>query len=204
MEKGEKAVPPNSPASGSATPLREEAIQYASGLREIAISLDTYDDIFSDFDPRPYERRELSEDFLKEMSRRFYENPKGGIEVRFLIPADMREPRYEMTIRKRLRGHFAHEHQDVKTHIEKERGRGMRYAGAGFILLGLETASALWWTESQVLPRLVSWLLVPAGWYLMWTGIEKLVEVPAEWQHKLDLNERFVKCEYIFVTIEND
>lgn len=174
----------------------------ASGLREIAISLDTYDDIFSDFDPRPYSSRQVSQDFLNEIHRRYYENTKGGFEVRFLIPAAMREPKYELTIKKRLRQHFAHEHAYIKHRIEKERRRGMLYLAAGLALLGLETMAALWWQNGEVWPRLVSWLLVPIGWFCVWTGIEKVAETPAKLVRKLALFEKFVKCEYIFVTVD--
>lgn len=36
---------------------------------EISLVLDTYDDIFSDFDPRPYGERALSSDFLDEAKK---------------------------------------------------------------------------------------------------------------------------------------
>lgn len=45
-------------------------------MSEISIWLDNYDDIFSDFDPRPYSQRSLSDDFLaeaKKIEHEFYE-----------------------------------------------------------------------------------------------------------------------------------
>ena len=36
---------------------------------EISLSLDNYDDIFSDFDPRPFSQRALSDDFLIEAKK---------------------------------------------------------------------------------------------------------------------------------------
>ena len=40
-------------------------------LAEISILLDSYDDIFSDFDPSPYSERTLSDDYFNINDRRF-------------------------------------------------------------------------------------------------------------------------------------
>ena len=42
-------------------------------LRDISIWLETYDDIFSDFDPKAYSERVLSDDFLVEIRKVSYE-----------------------------------------------------------------------------------------------------------------------------------
>jgi hypothetical protein len=47
---------------------------------EIKLMLDTYDDIFSDFDPRPFSQRTLSEDFLEEARKASREKEMGNIE----------------------------------------------------------------------------------------------------------------------------
>ena len=65
-------------------------------MSEISLWLDTYDDIFSDFDPRPYSQREMSEDFLKEISRRYLEGKHGRFEVHFTIPSSERDLKAEM------------------------------------------------------------------------------------------------------------
>ena len=75
----------------------------AEKLREITIQLDTYDDIFSDFDPRPYSSRALSEDFIKEIKRHYMEDKRGRFEVHFTIPASERNIGDEGLIKKRLR-----------------------------------------------------------------------------------------------------
>jgi hypothetical protein len=36
--------------------------QRIKDLKEISIAIDTWDDIYSDFDPRPYNERDLSEE----------------------------------------------------------------------------------------------------------------------------------------------
>jgi hypothetical protein len=54
-----------------------------SDIFQIApIALDTYDDIFSDFDPSPFDHRVISEDFLSELRRRYNLTPKDN----FVVP----------------------------------------------------------------------------------------------------------------------
>ncbi len=168
-------------------------------MGEIAILLDTYDDIFSDFDPRPYEQRELSEDFIKELNRRHWENKKGGFEVRFLIPTSEREPRQEAIIKKRLREHFEREMRDLEGQLIRRRTHGLNHLLIGMVLLGSETGLALLYPSSLV-EQLVGLLLVPGGWFYVWTGMEKLVEEPFNMTQQRSFFEKFVKCNYFFVT----
>ena len=78
----------------------------------ISLLLDTYDDIFSDFDPRSYSQRALSDDFLLEAKKASRDKVSGKIELNFLVPAAARDIKQEAIIKKRLREHFR-KHYDV-------------------------------------------------------------------------------------------
>jgi hypothetical protein len=93
-----------------------------ASLREITIQLDVYDDIFSDFDPRPYQERELSEDFLKEIQRRYLEDNRGRFEIHFTIPSSERDTKEEALIKKRLREHFLSMAKAESDGIKRTRG----------------------------------------------------------------------------------
>ena len=73
---------------------------------EISLWLDTYEDIFSDFDPRPLGQRALSDDFLSEAKRAIRERKEGSFELHLLIPTTQRSSATEAVVRKRLREHF--------------------------------------------------------------------------------------------------
>lgn len=55
---------------------------------EISIWVDTYDDVFSDFDSRPYDNRELSDDFLTEVRKMVRSNAPGKVELKFHLMED--------------------------------------------------------------------------------------------------------------------
>ena len=59
----------------------------------VSLWLDTYEDIFSDFDPHPYGQRALSEDFLAEARRAVRDRRDEVPELRFLVPTQIRADR---------------------------------------------------------------------------------------------------------------
>ncbi len=171
-------------------------------MREIAITLDVYDDIFSDFDPRPYSQRELSEDFLKEIGRRYMENKKGRFEVRFTIPSSQCDPKAEVLIKKRLREHFSFMVKRETENINKTKHRGYLYILIGALVLLADTYFFFMFHEESLFYQLLSILLIPAGWYGMFTGIGKVVDEPFESVEKKALYEKFEKANYVFLPQE--
>jgi hypothetical protein len=138
----------------------------------ISLILDSYDDIFSDFDPRPYELKALSDDFLLEC-KRAAEDKQKEIELRLLIPKHKRNLNDEPKIRKRLRNHFQKHYQEKQEDKIKIRKQGILWfsLGAGLIVL-----STLLYTQTYrgFLFTLLFVLSEPAGWFTIWTGLEKI------------------------------
>ncbi|MCX8195259.1 MAG: hypothetical protein N3G22_04105 [Candidatus Micrarchaeota archaeon] len=173
-------------------------------IREITIQLDSYDDIFSDFDPRPYSSRELSEDFLKEIRRRYLEDKRGRFEVRFTIPSAERDLREETLIRKRLREHFALMVAQENEVIASIRRRGYIYISAGAAVLLANVFALFLLEESSLLYQILSIFMVPAGWYGMFTGIGKVLDEPYEAIERKKVYEKFEKANYIFIGEERE
>lgn len=180
----------------------EKPAESASALREIAITLDTYDDIFSDFDPRPYDKREMSEDFLKEISRRYMEGKHGRFEVHFTIPSAVRDLKEEALIKKRLREQFTFMVKRESEAIRKTKGRGYFYMVVGFLILLLDTYFYFFLSYDSVFYHLLSILLVPAGWYGMFTGIGKVIDEPFDASERKKLHEKFERAEFSFMSDE--
>lgn len=176
----------------------------AEKLREITIQLDTYDDIFSDFDPRPYSGRALSEDFLKEIRRHYMEDRRGRFEVHFTIPAPMRNIGDEGLIKKRLREHFEIVVRQEQKEIEKIQNRGYLYIVIGLSVLLADTYAMFAFQQPSVVYQVISIILVPAGWYGMFTGIGKVVDEPFVASDKKKLYEKFAKASYIFISEDRE
>src|SRR3989344_2509529 len=98
---------------------------------EISIHIDHYDDIFSDFDSRPYSIRALSDDFLLEVRKAAHVKPSGELELRFIIPKKMQNGDHESLVRKRLKDYFKKHGDLIKKEIRKIRLHGLK-----FIIIG--------------------------------------------------------------------
>jgi hypothetical protein len=170
-------------------------------LREIRISLDTYDDIFSDFDPRPYSQRELSEDFLKEIQQRYLETPQGRIEVHFDLPAGKRDTRLDATAKKRIREHFEIERKREEAKILHTKWKGVKYVAFGSLALVAATLPLLEWPDS-ILVNIASTVLTPVAWFFSFTGASIYVDDWKESRDRANFCLRFEKANYVFVENE--
>lgn len=179
-----------------------EKTEDAQQFREITITLDTYDDIFSDFDPRPYHERELSEDFIKEIHRRYMEDKRGRFEIHFTIPFSERDAKEEALIKKRLREHFAIQMQRESEAIRNTKSRGYIYMVVGAFVLLSDVFALVILNESSTFYKILSVLIVPAGWYGMWTGMGKVIDDPFVSIEKRTLYEKFEKANYVFISDE--
>lgn len=59
-------------------------------LSKVSLILDTHDDIFSDFNSRPYDERGYRMTFYQKPKKAVRKKPRETIELKFLIPSDMR------------------------------------------------------------------------------------------------------------------
>lgn len=147
-------------------------------LREgnISLILDSYDDIFSDFDPRPYSDKTLSDDFLLECKKASSSKDKKS-ELRLLVPRHKRNLGYESNIKKRLKNHFQKHHREKLEEQRKIRKQGFLLAVTGTLLILGATSL---YEHKGFLYSLLLVILEPAGWFTVWTGFEKMFESKAE------------------------
>lgn len=169
---------------------------------EIGFWIDSYDDLFSDFDPRPYSKRQISDDFLSELRRRFRETPKGGFEVNFYVPNQARDAKTEAAVKKKIRDYFSFEAERLSRTQTERRKTGVGYFFAGFFILSLN--AYIEWEFSLNRPvTLFGFLLAPAGWFSMWNSIERILISPQEENERLDFFAKMQKCNFIFSDLED-
>lgn len=181
------------------TPLSEENKQRLIQMTHISLSLDRYDDIFSDFDSRPYSQRSLSDDFLSEARKVSKDRPSGIIELKFLIPTGKRFIAHEAIIKKRLRDYFKSQYDLLNKEIN-----GLIKQGIVFVLLGvffMFTSSFILFKYHQEMNFLVSFLTTlfePAGWFLFWEGMSLVIFKSKLKKPDMEFNKKMSKCEIRF------
>jgi hypothetical protein len=141
---------------------------------EIGIWIDTYDDIFSDFDPRPYSQRSMSQDFLNETKKASRDKVSGEIEIKFLAPKKIRNLREEIVVKKRLRDHFKSHAKQIK----KERAKLIK-EGSFFFVIGLAfmilATFILVKNDPRFIMKIFGVFLEPGGWFFFWEGLNLII-----------------------------
>jgi len=181
----------------------KEAIEWAAKqkllqLSEISLILDTYDDIFSDFDPRTLDKRSLSDDFLFELKRATKENMIGVIEINFLIPSEQRKTDKENMIKKRLRDHFKKHHDLVLREIGVAKNKGLIMIAVGIILSVLTAIFVYPYEGTNVFFNVILVLIEPAAWFTIWEGANRVVSSWEDRRLDVDFYKKMIKSEVNF------
>jgi len=165
----------------------------------VPLVLDSYDDIFSDFDPRPYSHRALSGDFLMECKKASLDKNE-KINLRLFLPKTKRNPLEEIKIKKRLKEHFNKHFRQKKKEIT-----GVKVEGVFWILLGsLMMIISAFFLGKQNLSfgvHLLITLVQPAGWFFLWEGLEKILIVPQEKMPDYNFYKKMASSEISFANL---
>lgn len=165
----------------------------------ITIWLDTYDDIFSDFDPREYKHRALSDDFLGELRKivREDEDKENEREFHLLIPSGLRNVETEQVISDRLHSYFRKAHQRVNDELRAIRTRGILFMLTGFLFLMIAGYISFIHPKAIGLHFLMI-TLEPAGWFFVWIGFDNLANTLLRKKPDIDFLSRMTKNKIIF------
>ena len=177
-------------------PIQKERL---SGFSVVNILLDSYDDIFSDFDPSPFAERALSDDFIAELKKISGNKKQKKIVLKLLLPANMRNKQDENVIIKRLHSNFKNVHFNLESEVRKTYLKGMLLTLFGIIIMII--ASYISFLKPEKYP--VHFLLVlfePAGWFLLWSGLDTLVYSSNETKKDLDFYKIMTKAKINFLT----
>jgi len=169
---------------------------------EMGFWLDSYEDLFSDFDPRQYSQRQLSNDFLYELKLRYREIPKGKLEVRFYIPKKLRKLKLETSTKKKMKDYFSFELKQADNRRMSRQKGGLVYLAAGVLILTINGVFAWEYPQDRFL-EFIGFILAPAGWFSTWTAFEKFFIEPEEERRRREFLSRMTKCEFLFFDLES-
>lgn len=158
-------------------------------MSQISIWLDHYEDIFSDFDPRPLSERALSDDFLKEAKKVSKEKSGIALELKLLIPDKARNNEHEKIVHTHLQDYFREKHVALSSEMKGIRHKGIRFTLFG--LLMMLTAGYISSLQSPLFAMHALFVIVePAGWFLMWTGLDHIVYLSNQKKSDLEFYTR--------------
>lgn len=138
----------------------------------ISLILESYNDIFSGFDPRPYSERALSDDFLTECNKAARDKDEVGFELILSVPSKLRDLNDESKIKKRLKNHFHKHYLEKENEIKKLKKEGISWIVIGSILLLFATLLRTY--HPSFITNLILVISEPSGWFSFWEGLGKI------------------------------
>ncbi len=142
-------------------------------MAELNLWLDSYDDIYSDFDSRHYLKRRISEDFLHELRTEMKYKKHHASDMVLLLPQEQRDEPSEKIIADSLADFFINRFQYYRDKCRKKLNSGILLFAAGVIIMLFNTWVSYHSVESLPVTFLKV-LLEPAGWFLLWAALDLL------------------------------
>jgi|SRR3989344_4524680 len=165
-----------------------------SNQGNIPLILNSYDDIFSDFDPRGFNERALSDDFLQE-AKRAARDKDGKIELILMIPKAKRSSGDEFKIKKRLNAHFIHHFSEEERKVKRIKTEGILWFFIGGVLMFL---AALLYQKEGFIFIFLEILLTPAGWFMFWEGLDKVFITARESEPEYRFYKKMINADIMF------
>jgi hypothetical protein len=166
-------------------------------MAEIDLWLDSYDDIYSDFDSRKYHRRRLSDDFIEELRASIKYKTEHIDKVLLLVPAELRKPEIETEIAASLKERF---HLIAAIFKKKERRilhKGLLLLTSGIIVMALYPLLTLK-GEKSYLFEVLRMLVEPASWFMVWTGMDAIYYDHKEARQETSFYEILEQLDFYF------
>ena len=138
----------------------------------IPLVINSYIDIFSSFDSRPFSSKSLSDDFLNECKKAARDKSDMGLELIISVPKEKRNINDEFKIKKRLKEHFKKHFLQKQEEIRKIKLEGWMWVGFGIILF-LAVFLGLLRLETSPYKSLLTIFEIPS-WFLVWEGMGKI------------------------------
>jgi hypothetical protein len=176
--------------------------QRIKDIKEISIAIDTWDDIFSDFDPRPFDVRALSEDFIAELRKHYRETRTGHYLITIYGPAALKDEKRERAVIQRLKTHFKHRSLQRQRELARIRIRGFIFVFVGILFLGFLTLATYFKFVSDLAIELLGIVFMPLGWFGIWEGFSKIVDTSPIAMQEEALFKKLSLASYRFRHIE--
>ena len=150
--------------------------EHIKDIQDISIAIDSWDDVFSDFDPSPLEQRILSEDFLLELKKRYRETQRGNFIITIYAPLFLKDEASERIISKRLKQYFKFRHLEIQKDINEARRKGVIFIIVGMFFLSNLTMITYFKMLTSLVIDLLSIIVMPLGWFCVWEGFSRIIE----------------------------
>lgn len=134
-------------------------------MGELTLWLDSYDDIYSDFDSRHYLKRRISEDFLYELRTEMKYKEQHPGDIALLLPKEKREENAEKIVASSLIDFFTNQFHYYQDKGRRKMNKGLLLAASGIIIMLANLGINYYWGPSFFITALKCCWNLQAGFY---------------------------------------
>lgn len=164
----------------------------------IPIWLDSYDDVFDDWDPSPFKMRDIEDEFLDFLWDSVEDIPKRDeIIFEFFIPAALKNSQKEQILVSALKHHFDYMAIRNEKKRRKEHLEAMKYFVLGIIFFIIAYMGPF--KSDTLMVRIMEDGLFVGGWVFMWETFSNLFIESREFNEERAIIKRFMKANVRFV-----
>lgn len=165
----------------------------------IEVALDQYVDIFSEWDPAPFKRRDIDPDLELYLEGSSEDIPlKLPVELCFTIPAGLQNQQLETEVRNGLANSFAFKLYLLRKELKKTNGLMLRCVILGFTLLWLGAVLMKQFGDVNILLTLITDAVIIGGWVFLWEGVYLFFFTNREIYHRYRIYKRLQQAPVIF------
>jgi hypothetical protein len=143
-------------------------------MSELSLWLDSYDDIYSNFDSRNYLRRRISDDFLHELHNALKYKKERVNDMLLLLPQESRSETNEQIIVDSLQDFFKQQYSYMADKCRKKLYNGLWLIVTGFLIMSINLFIGYKMVATTLPLIALKVLLEPAGWFLIWAAFDFL------------------------------
>lgn len=174
------------------------ALDKSTNRYMIEIAIDRYEDIFNEWDPAPFKRREIDADLELYLEGSAEEIPsKYPIELFFMVPRGKRDERMEEETRNALRSFFGFKIYFLKRELRKINIRILNYLFFGFLLLWAGNTYPGHDSTRDWAIVLTEGIFI-GGWVFLWEAVSLFFFTNREMYHRHRIYTRLLNAPVLF------
>jgi hypothetical protein len=164
----------------------------------IQILLDSYDDVYDDWDPSPFKLRDIEDEFLDFLWDSVEDIPKrDAIIFEFSIPASLKNEQKELILVSALQHHFDYMRTRNERKRRKENLEALKYFLLGIFFFIVAYMGPF---KSETLPvQILKEGLLIGGWVFIWETISNVFIESRELNEERLIIKRFIQAKISFV-----
>ncbi|RZM79421.1 hypothetical protein [Leptolyngbya iicbica] len=164
----------------------------------IEIALDRYEDIFNEWDPAPFKKREIDSELELYLEGSVEEIPfRFPIELIFMLPTDRQDTQREEEVRIALKNYFGFRLYFLRRELRKINIRLLRYVVIGFLLLWVGVTYPGYELETDW-ARVATEGIFIGGWVFLWEAVSLFFFSKREIYHRYQMFKKLLHAPVYF------